>query len=42
MDSVIPHQDYWMRSYSEVKWATMMDALELRWLYEHKLYETRH
>ena len=42
MHSVIPHQDYWMRSYSEVKWATMMDALELRWLYEHKLYETRH
>lgn len=42
MNSVIPHQDYWMRSYSEVKWATMMDALELRWLYEHRLYETRH
>lgn len=42
MDSVVHHQDYWMRSYSEVKWALMMDALELRWLYEHKLYETRH
>lgn len=42
MDSVVHHQGYWMRSYSEVKWALMMDALELRWLYEHKLYETRH
>ncbi|WP_155499987.1 PDDEXK family nuclease [Pseudomonas chlororaphis] len=42
MDSVVPHQDYWMRSYSEVRWASMMDALKLRWLYEHKLYETRH
>ncbi len=42
MDYVVPHQDYRMRSYSEVKWASMMDVLELRWLYEHKLYETRH
>jgi hypothetical protein len=42
MDSVVPHQDYLMRSYSEAKWASMMDTLELRWLYEHKLFETRH
>ena len=42
MDSVVPHQNYLMRSYSELKWASMMDALELRWLYEHKIYETRH
>lgn len=42
MGSVVVHQDYWMRSHSEVKWASMMDTLELRWLYEHKLYETRH
>src|SRR3990167_1145322 len=42
MSSVVLHQDYWMRSYSEARWALMMDALELRWLYEHKLYETRH
>ena len=42
MDSVVVHQDYWMRSHSEVRWASMMDALDLRWLYEHKLYQTRH
>lgn len=31
-----------MRSFSELRWASMMDALKLRWVYEHKLYETRH
>lgn len=42
MGCVVHHQDYWMRSYSEVKWASMVDVLEIRWQYEHKLYETRH
>lgn len=42
MSSVFPHNDYWMRSFSEVKWASMMDALELRWIYEPKVFETRH
>ncbi|WP_325437416.1 hypothetical protein [Pseudomonas nitroreducens] len=42
MSSVIFHQEYWMRSYSETRWAAVMDSLELRWLYEHKIYQTRH
>lgn len=42
MDAVVPHQEYLMRSYSELKWALMMDTLDLRWLYEHKIYKTRH
>ena len=33
---------YAMRSHSETRWASMMDCLGIRWLYETKVYQTRH
>lgn len=36
------YQGYWMRSHSETRWAGMMDALGIKWLYEPGLVETRH
>jgi hypothetical protein len=39
---VFPYRGYEMRSYSETKWAAMMDALGIRWLYEPEIVTTRH
>ena len=36
------HSRYVMRSYSEVVWARIMDALDIQWLYEAVTVETRH
>lgn len=36
------HQGYWMRSHSETRWARMMDALGISWLYEPEVINTRH
>lgn len=33
---------YLMRSHSETRWAGMMDALRITWLYEPELINTRH
>lgn len=33
---------YLMRSHSETRWADMMDALNIDWLYEPRLVKTRH
>lgn len=33
---------YAMRSHSETRWASMMDYLGVRWLYEKQIYRTRH
>lgn len=33
---------YLMRSHSETRWADMMDALNIDWLYEPRLVNTRH
>lgn len=36
------HSSYVMRSYSEVVWARIMDALNIQWLYEVEPVKTRH
>lgn len=36
------HAGYEMRSHSETRWAGMMDALDIAWLYEPETVETRH
>lgn len=40
--SVHRHQGYFMRSYAEVRWSQIMDALGLNWLYEPEPVMTRH
>lgn len=40
--SVFERGGYLMRSYSETRWADMMDALHISWLYEPKLVVTSH
>lgn len=40
--SVYRHQGYFMRSYAEVRWSQIMDALGIHWLYEPKSVMTRH
>lgn len=35
-------QGYWMRSHSETRWAGMMDALGIQWIYEPCVVKTRH
>lgn len=36
------YQGYWMRSHSETRWAGMMDALGIQWIYEPEPVATRH
>ncbi|MBD9671596.1 hypothetical protein IB275_13520 [Pseudomonas sp. PDM21] len=40
--SIHKFQGYWMRSHSETRWASMLDALGIRWIYEPQVVETRH
>ncbi|MFY1021645.1 hypothetical protein [Ectopseudomonas khazarica] len=40
--TVFHHNSYHMRSYSETRWAAMLDALGIAWLYEPKQVLTRH
>lgn len=40
--TVFQFQDYLMSSHSETRWAGMMDALRLQWVYEPALLKTRH
>ena len=40
--TVHEYQGYQMRSHSETRWAGMMDALRISWIYEPALVKTRH
>lgn len=40
--SVHRHQGYFMRSYAEVRWSQIMDALGIHWLYEPEPVITRY
>lgn len=40
--TVFECQGYYMRSFAETRWAEMMDALGIFWLYEPALARTRH
>ena len=40
--TIFARGDYLMRSHSETRWADMMDALNIDWLYEPRLVQTRH
>lgn len=40
--TVFHHNSYHMRSYSETRWAAMLDALGIAWLYEPDKVLTRH
>lgn len=40
--AIFERDGYFMRSYSETRWAGMMDALQITWEYEPKLVNTRH
>ena len=40
--TVFECQGYYMRSFAETRWAEMMDALGVFWLYEPALARTRH
>jgi len=40
--TVFERDGYLMRSYSETRWADMLDALHIGWLYEPSLVTTRH
>lgn len=40
--TVFEYSGYLMRSHSETRWAGMMDALRITWLYEPELVHTRH
>jgi len=39
---IFKYNGYEMRSHSETRWAAMMDALGITWIYEPKVVETRH
>jgi len=41
-NSIFRHAGYEMRSHSETRWAGMMDALSVNWIYEPETIETRH
>ncbi|CAE6906321.1 conserved protein of unknown function [Pseudomonas marincola] len=40
--TIFKHQGYMMRSHSETRWAEVMDALGIQWIYEPQLVKTRH
>lgn len=40
--TIFRHSGYEMRSMSEVRWASIMDVLRVRWLYEPRVVDTRH
>jgi len=40
--TIFRHGAYEMRSHSETRWAAMMDALRVTWLYEPQTVQTRH
>lgn len=40
--TIFKHQGYWMRSHSETRWASIMTALRIRWIYEPQVIDTRH
>jgi hypothetical protein len=40
--TIFEKDGYLMRSHSETRWAAMMDALRVTWLYEDRHVETRH
>lgn len=37
---IFRHNGYPMRSHSETRWASMMDCMGIRWLYEPRLFKT--
>lgn len=39
---VFQYAGYEMRSHSETRWAAMMDSLDICWLYEPQVVDTRH
>lgn len=41
-NNIFRHASYEMRSHSETRWAGMMDALSVNWIYEPETIETRH
>lgn len=41
-NNIFRHAGYEMRSHSETRWAGMMDALSVNWIYEPETIETRH
>lgn len=40
--TIFRHGGYEMRSNSETRWASIMDVLGVRWLYEPRVIDTRH
>lgn len=40
--TIFKHQGYMMRSHSETRWAEVVDALGIQWIYEPQLVNTRH
>lgn len=42
MQTIFHHAGYDMRSHSETRWAAVMDALSITWLYEPRVISTRH
>lgn len=40
--TIFCHGGYEMRSHSETRWASIMDVLGVRWLYEPRVIDTRH
>lgn len=39
---IFRHAGYEMRSHSETRWASIMDALRVAWVYEPRVIDTRH
>ena len=40
--TIFRHRGYEMRSHSETRWASIMDALSIGWTYEPEIFVTRH
>jgi hypothetical protein len=40
--TIFRHCGYEMRSHSETRWASIMDALSIGWVYEPEVFTTRH
>lgn len=40
--TIFRHGGYEMRSHSETRWASIMDALSIGWMYEPEVFTTRH
>lgn len=40
--TIFRYGGYEIRSHSETRWAAMMDALRINWVYEARIVETRH